>query len=146
MRSTRKIIAEFIGVFVIGGVAGCFLTWAYITWYYDDSHITGFMNRTNNPDTMVTRINKKYAEQFKLTPDEINRIQPLINEMAQHTYQIRHQFGVDVLANYDNYHQKIAQQLTPEHRDVYQKATAERKKELTGLLLPDQASPTPTQK
>ena len=145
MRPTRKIIADFVGVFLIGGLAGGLVTWSYIIWSNTDTQISSFMNRTNDPDSMVARMNKRYVEEYHLTPDETSRIQPTIKEMAQHIYQVRHQFGIDIMATLDNYHQKIAEQLTPEHRAAYEKATAERKTKLASMLL-DQSSPSQEQK
>jgi len=130
---TRKIIGEFIGVFLIGAVAG-----GLVTWKATDTQLTTFMSRSNDPDSMVARMNKKYVDEYHLTPDELNKIQPLVKEMAQHVYQVRHQFGVDIMATLDDYHQKIAAELTPEHRDAYLKAIADRRNKLNGLLLPDQ--------
>jgi hypothetical protein len=141
MRPTRKIIAEFIGVFLIGALAGGLLAWSF-----SDTQLTSFMSRTNDPNVLMARINKKYADQYHLTPEEMNRIQPLTKEMAQSIYKVRHQFGVDILSTLDTYHQQIAAQLTPEHRDAYLKATKERTKNLTALLLSDQSSPTQGQK
>ena len=137
MRPTRKIIADFIGVFLIGALAG-----GLVTWSYTDTRLFTFMSRTNDPDSMVARINKKYADEYHLTPDELNRIQPTIKEMAQHVYQVRHRFGLDIMPTLDEYHQKIAAQLTPDHRAAYEKSIAERKKKLTSMLLPDQSSPS----
>ena len=137
MRTTRKIIVDFIGVFLIGALAGGLLTWRAT-----DTQLSSFMTRTNNPDSFVVRINKKYSDEYHLTPDELSRIQPAIKEMAQHIYQVRHQFGLDVMATLDEYHQKIAAQLTPEHRAAYEKAVAERKKKLNSMLLLDQSSPS----
>jgi hypothetical protein len=105
-----------------------------------------FMSRTNDPDSFVARINKKYSDDYHLTPDELNRIQPTVKEMARQIYRVRHQFGLDVMTTLDEYHQKIAAQLTPEHRAVYEKAIAEHDKKLNSLLLPDQSSPSQGQK
>jgi uncharacterized membrane protein len=138
MRPTRKIVGEFIGVFLIGALAGGFVAWSYT-----DTQLSTFMSRTNDdPDHMVARLNKKYANEYQLTSDELKRIQPQVNEMAQHIYQVRHQFGLDIIATLDDYHEKIAAQLTPEHRAVYEKAVAEHNKKLNSMLLPDQSSPT----
>jgi hypothetical protein len=138
MRPTRKIIADFIAVFLIGTVAGGLIAWSC----YSDTQLTTFMSRANDPDSMVARMNKKYADEFHLTPDEINRIQPEVKEMAQHLYQLRHQFGVDVIATLDAYHQNVAAQLTPEHRDAYLKFVGDHQKKLNSALLPDQGSPS----
>jgi uncharacterized membrane protein len=137
MRPTRKIIAEFVGVFLIGAVAGGLLTWSAT-----DTQLSSFMSRTYDPDHLITRINKKYAEEYHLSPEELNKIQPQVKEMTQQLYQTRRQFGLDVLATLDKYHQQIAEQLTPEHRDAYEKAVAARQKKLSALLLPDQSSPS----
>jgi len=48
MRLTRKITAEFIGVFLIGALAG-----GLVTWSYTDTRLSTFMSRTNDPDSMV---------------------------------------------------------------------------------------------
>jgi uncharacterized membrane protein len=138
MRPTRKIVAEFVGVFLIGAIAGGLVMWGYT----DTSASTFFSHAADKPDSIVARVNKKYAEDFHLTPDELNRIQPVIKEMAQHTYQIRHQFGLDIMASFDDYHHQIAVQLTPDHRQAYEAAIAEKRKKLASLLLPDQSSPT----
>jgi uncharacterized membrane protein len=136
MRITRKIIAEFVGVFLIGGVAG-----GLVTWKFTDRDLSMFMTNTNNPDNLAMRINKKYADQYHLTPDELNRIQPDIKEMAQAIYQVRHQFGLDVITTLDKYHAQIAAKLDPDHRDAYEKAMADRHAKLSTLLQPDQSSP-----
>jgi len=137
MRPTRKIIAEFIAVFLIGALAGGLLTWSFT-----DTQLTTFMSRSNDPDSMVARMNKKYADEYHLTPDELNRIQPQIKDVAQHLYQLRHQFGLDAIATLDTYHQKVAEQLTPDHRDAYLKVIGEHQKKLSSVLLPDQSSPS----
>jgi hypothetical protein len=136
MRPTRKIIADFVGVFLFGALAG-----GLVTWSYTDTQLSSFMSRTNDPDSMVARIDKKYVEDYHLTSDEINRIQPTVKEMAQHIYQVRHQFSLDMMTTLDDYHQQIAAQLTPDHRAAYEAAIAEHRKKLAAMLLLDQSSP-----
>jgi len=140
MRPTRKIIVEFIGVFLIGALAG-----GLVTISCTDTQLSTFMSRSHDPDSTVVRLNKKYTEQYHLTPDELKRVQPLTSEMAQQIYQVRHQFGLDVMATLDKYHQEIAAQMTPEHRAAYEKAIEEHRKNLKSVLLPDQSSPAPPQ-
>lgn len=142
MRPTRKIVAEFVGVFLVGALAGGLLVSSTT-----DTPLMAFMNKAaNKPDAIVARINKKYAQDFNLSPDEIAKIQPLVQEMAQHIYQSRHQFGLDILSTLDDYHAKIAAQLTPEHRDVYEKAMVDRRKQLSAVLLPDPSGSSDDQK
>ncbi|SRR5260221_7739358 len=173
MSLSRKITGEFIGVFLIGALVGGLAMWDWAAVKENkliglamgetplnpgdltlpnegnlssDAKLARFMSRTNDPDKMIARINEKYLNDYHLTPEELDRIQPLIREMAQHVSQIRHQFGVDIIGSLDGYHQKIAEQLTPEHRAAYQAACEERKKQLRNILLLDQNPSIPAQK
>jgi uncharacterized membrane protein len=141
MSSSRKIIAEFVGVFLIGALAG-----GLVVWFHDDQPLTEAMSHWNNPDTLEARIDKKYADDYHLTDDEMARIQPLTKQMTQDLYKTRHQFGVDIIDTLDRYHTEIAAQLTPEHRAVYEANMADRRNKLSALLLSDQSSPSPAQK
>jgi hypothetical protein len=132
MRPTRKIIAEFIGVFLIGGLAGGLLEWSYT-----DTNLSTFMSRSNSPEGLAERINTRYQTDYHLSDEEMKKIQPDIVAMARHIYLVRHQFGVDIIATLEDYHAKIAAKLTPEHRAIYEAAQADRKKKMTTMLLPD---------
>jgi uncharacterized membrane protein len=145
MASTRKIIADFVGVFLIGGVAGGLVTWSVLTWSADNQ-LPAVMSRWNNPDILEARIDAKYAKDYQLTPDEVQKIQPVVKQMAQDIYKVRHQFGADIITTLDSYHAQIAAQLTPEHRAAYEAKMTKLHKQLSVLLLTDQSSPTPGQK
>lgn len=136
MRSTSKIAMEFAAVFLIGAVAG-----GLVTWSYTDTQLSTFMSRTNDPDNWVARIDKKYVDDYHLSPDELQSIQPDVKQMAQAMYQVRHQFGVDVITTLDKYHAQIAAKLTPEHRALYEKGIADKRNKLSTLLMLDQGSP-----
>ena len=173
MRLSRKVTGEFVGVFLIGSLVGGMAMWDWaavkentliglatkaaasdtkdVTLQKEetlsaDAKLAQFLNRTNDPDKMIARINEKYLNDDHLTPDELNRIQPLIKEMAENVSQTRQTFGHDILATVTLYHQKIAMQLTPEHRAAYENASTEREKQISSLLLPDQSPPPQGQK
>lgn len=133
MLPSRKIIGEFIAVFVIGAIVG-----GLVMWDCTGSDLSKFMTKTNDPDVLAAKIYAKYRDEYHLSEDELARIQPLIKEMAQHIYQIRHQFGVDIISTGDDYHKKIAEQLSPEHRASYEKAMEDRKKVTSAMLQLDQ--------
>jgi hypothetical protein len=141
MSLSSKLTGEFIGVFLIGTLMG-----ALIMWYLTDTQLTQFMTRTNDPNLMLARLDAKYVSDYHLSPDELNRIQPLAKEMTQRVSQIRRQFGIDIISTLDQYHQQISTQLDPEHRAAYDKANDERKKMLTSMLLIDQDSSDQGQK
>lgn len=142
MLPSGKIGTAFAGVFLIGALSG-----GLVTWGFTDRQLSTFMSHTNDPEAvMVERINKKNAHDYNLSPEESARIQPLIKAMAQQTIQIRHQFALDFITSYEEYHAQIAAQLDPAHRDAYQAATAKRDKELRSLLLIDAGTPDTGQK
>ena len=103
---------------------------------FADFRFYNFLNRTNDPASLAIRLDKKLLDDYRLTPDEQQRISPLTREMAQNLYQLRRKFADDVLATLDDSHQKIAQQMTPTQREAYQKANDERRKRALSMLMP----------
>lgn len=140
MFPSRKIIAAFIGVFLIGALVG-----GLVVWDLSDMKLSRFLNRTSDPASMAARINQKYIDDYHLSPEEQARIAPLTKEMADQLYQVRRRFGADIISTLDNYHQKIGAEMTPEHRAAYEKANIERKNRMSSLLL-DPAAPAQEQK
>ena len=135
MLPSRKLITAFVGVFVIGAAVGALLLSTFT-----DARLTKFFTSTGDPKSMAARINVKYAKEEDLTSDELARIAPLTEEMTQHLYEQRRQFGIDIISTLKEYHQKIGDQMTPEHRQAFQLANQEREKRMSGLLLLDDAS------
>jgi len=141
MLPARKIIAAFIGVFLMGALVG----WL-VALDLTDTKLSHFFQTTSDPDSMAARINQKYVKDYQLTPDEQSRIAPLTEEMTRQLYQDKRQFGIGVMATLDDYHGKIAEQMTPDQRALYEKANDERKKRMNSMLLLDQTSPAQGQK
>ncbi|HEX4141485.1 MAG TPA: hypothetical protein VHY09_14140 [Candidatus Methylacidiphilales bacterium] len=141
MANTRKLIAQFVGVFVIGALAG-----GLVSYSLSDTSLTMAMSHWNNADALEARINARYISDYHLTPDEMEKIKPLTKQLAQDLYKIRHQFGVDVIDTLNRDHAAIAAQLTPEHRSVYEAKMTDRTDKLSAALMGDQSSPAQGQK
>ena len=141
MANTRKLVAQFVGVFVIGALVGGMLTSSF-----SDTQLATAMNHWNNADALESRIEAKYTTDYQLTPDELEKIKPLTKQLAQDLYKLRHQFGVDVIDTLNRDHAAIAAQLNPEHRAAYEAKMTDRTGKLTAALLGDQSSPTQGQK
>jgi len=141
MANTRKLVAQFVGVFVIGALAGGLLSYSL-----SDTSLATAMSRWNNADSLEARINARYAQDYQLTPEEMDKIKPLTKQLAQDVYKIRHQFGVDIVDTLNRDHAAIAAQLTPEHRAAYEAKVNDRTNKLGAILLGDQGSPTQGQK
>jgi LmbE family N-acetylglucosaminyl deacetylase len=137
MATSRKAWVAFAGVFLIGAAVG-----ALVVWSLQDVRVTKFMTYTTDPKSMAARINQKYVQEYHLTPDEQSRIAPLTQEMTQRLYVIRRQFGVDIIQTMDDYHEKISQQMSPDHRAAYKAVNDARKKWMTSVLLPEPAAGT----
>jgi hypothetical protein len=135
MLPSRKLVAAFVGVFVIGGIVGALLFWTF-----QDTRLSHFFFLTGDPKSMSARINAKYTKECNLTPEEQARIAPLTAEMAQHLFAIRRQFGIDIVSALKDYHRKIGDQMTPDHRQIFQQANEEREKRMSSLLLLDAAA------
>jgi hypothetical protein len=135
MLPSRKLIAAFVVVFLIGGGVGALLMTTF-----QDGRLNKFMTSTGDPKSMAARINAKYAKEENLSPDELARIAPLTQQMTQELYQHRRQFGIDIISTLKEYHLKIGDQMTPEHRQAFQLANQEREKRMSALLLLDDAS------
>jgi uncharacterized membrane protein len=141
MANTRKLIAQFLGVFVIGALAG-----GLISYTFPDTSLATAMSRWNNADSLESRINAKYANEYHLTPDEMEKIKPLTKQLAQDIYKIRHQFGVDMVDTLNRDHAAIAAQLTPEHKAAYEAKMTDVTSKISTALMGDQSSPSQGQK
>jgi hypothetical protein len=141
MANTRKIVAEFVGVFLIGVAVG-----VLSSYWFTDTQLVSAMSHWNDPDLLEARIDAKYAQEFQLSPQEMEKIKPLTKQMALDLYKIRHQFGVDIMQTLTRDHAAIAAQLTPEHRAAYEAKMEQRTSQLDVVLFPDQSSPAPGQK
>lgn len=141
MANTRKIVAEFAGVFLIGVAVG-----VLVTYCFTDTQLVTVFSHWSDPDALEARIEARYATDYQLTPDEMNKIKPLTKQLAHDLYRLRHQFAIDVMGTLAKDHDAIAKQLTPAHRAVYEAKMAERDTQLESVLLPDQSSPTPASK
>jgi hypothetical protein len=131
MLPSRKLAAMFGCVFVLGAVAG-----ALVSMNFSDLRFYNFLNRTNDPASLAQRINSKLTAQYSLDADEQARIAPYTKEMAQNLYVLRHQFSTDVLDTIDASHVKIAAQMSPAHREAYEKDNLDRRKRAASMLMP----------
>jgi hypothetical protein len=130
---SRKVSAAFIGVFLVGTLVGAMLVVAF-----QDMRFSHFLVSTSDPKSMAERINQKYVKDFGLSSSEQQRIVPLTQEMTQRLYMIRRQFGVDIIATMDEYHQKIGAEMTAEHRTAFESVNLERRNRMSAMLLLNQ--------
>jgi len=112
-----------------------------IAYDFTDQRLSKFFTHTNDPAGMAQRFNQRLVTDYHMSDEEQARIKPLTAAMAQRIFELRRKFGADIIATFDDYHQQVAAQMTPEQREAYQKLNAERRQRMTEMLLPD-AKPT----
>jgi hypothetical protein len=130
-----------VGVFLIGALVGALLHWSV-----SDMRFSRFLTNTGDPKTMSARISQKYIKEYNLDADEQARIAPLTQQMAQQLYLTRRQFGVDIISILDDYHHRIGEQMSPQHRAIFEQGNVERMKRMSAMLLLDQPAPAVGQK
>ena len=131
MIPSRKLAASFFCVFVLGAVTG-----GLVVYDMTSMSFSKFLDRTNDPDSLAQRIDKKLAAKYQLDGDEQARIAPITRDLAQNLFQIRQKFGTDVMATLDAAHAKIAAQMTPAQRDAYLKDVQAKRLQHAAMLLP----------
>jgi hypothetical protein len=136
MPISRRIIAAFIGVFLIGAVAG-----GLVEQTFRDARLSSFLSRTENPDRLESHITQRLSHDYNLSAAEQARINPLTKEVAQQVYQERRQFGANVLDLMDTYHKKVEASMDPDHRPAYEQDIRKRQQKLADLLLLDANPP-----
>ena len=140
VRVSRKLILAFAAIFVVGLLAGFVLAQNFA-----DTKVSVFLKNAADPDAMATHIDQNNVKFYQLSADQMAAIKPLTRAYTQKIYEARNQFASAVVAAMDDYHSKVAAQMTPAQRDAYAKANEDRKKRLSALLFLNQGSPAPAQ-
>jgi hypothetical protein len=102
-----KLIAGFILVFIAGGTTGAFFTVAHSRRVFIESHDT---------DVMSERMRQRLRVELKLTPDQLEKISPIIERSATQLEQIRRETGRKVHETFLQAHREMSVYLTDEQR------------------------------
>ncbi len=138
MFKSARLILAFAGVFGMGIAFGWMLPQGNVP-----TTLEKFFNKTTNPNEMAQACLAKYVTKYNLTEEEQLRIRPILNDMTQHLYDLRHSFSSDVLATEDHYHQLIAEQLDPDQRALYLASYKESRGRIETALSVKQQAATP---
>jgi len=106
-----KLIAGFILVFVAGGMTG-----AAVGGLYARHHFFGL----HHPERIGARMKERLRAELKLTPEQITKISPIIDNTAVELRQIRRETRRRVHEVMNGSHQQIAVNLTDEQRQKLQ--------------------------
>jgi len=106
-----KIIAGFVLVFVAGGITGAALGGLYARHNFFALH---------RPERIGTRMKERLRAELKLTPEQLSKISPIIDNTAVQLRDIRRETGRRVHQTISDAHREIAANLTDEQRQKLQ--------------------------
>jgi Spy/CpxP family protein refolding chaperone len=106
-----KLIAGFVLVFVAGGIAGAALGGWYTRYLVFESH---------RPGRMGDRMKERLRTELRLTPEQIAKISPIIDNTTQQLRAMRHDTRRRVHDIMTEAHNGIAVNLTDEQRQKLQ--------------------------
>ena len=107
-----KLIAGFLLVFLAGGLTGAFL---------GGSHVRHFFFKHHHRGDIGDRMRERLRRELDLTPEQVARISPILEQAAAQLQQMRRDSGQGVREILDETHRQIAPTLTDEQRQKLQR-------------------------
>ncbi|HEX4696798.1 MAG TPA: hypothetical protein VH254_03920 [Candidatus Udaeobacter sp.] len=102
-----KLIAGFILVFVAGGISGAFIGGSYARHHFFALH---------HPGRIGPRMKERLRADLNLTPEQVAKVSPIIDNTAVQLRQIRRETRGRVHEVLNDSHRQIAVNLTDEQR------------------------------
>ncbi len=131
-----KLIAGFLLVFLTGGLTGGFIGATHGRhFFFGPPHSHGL------PDRMRERLRRE----LELTPDQVARISPIIDQTSSKLEAIRIETAKRVRATMEESHRQIAPELTPEQRTKLEQIERSHRKRMHhhGFAPPEDGEPPP---
>ena len=110
-----KLVAGFILVFIAGGMTGAFLAVSHARRVFLESH---------EPGVMFERMRERLRVELKLTPEQVEKLSPIIEETTTQLEQIRRETGRKVHETFMQAHHEMSVYLTAEQRTKLQRMEA----------------------
>jgi Spy/CpxP family protein refolding chaperone len=102
-----KLMAGFILVFIAGGMTGAFFAVSHSRRIFIESH---------EPGVMFERMRERLRVELKLTPEQLDKISPIVEKSTTQLGQIRRETGRKVHETFVQAHQEMVVYLTAEQR------------------------------
>ncbi|MGB9473999.1 MAG: hypothetical protein WCE87_02895 [Candidatus Udaeobacter sp.] len=129
-----KLVAGFVLVFVAGGIAGAALGGFYARHLFFENH---------RPGRVGDRMKERLRTELRLTPEQVAKISPIVDETAAQLREIRRDTGRRVHKIMTEAHKEIAVNLTDEQRQKLQQIE-ERHRRLRHRHGPHESAPEPS--
>lgn len=138
--SNVKIILAVGGIFVAGAVTGGFVSWRFAD---------RLIHQKQVQQTRIgpTEIGTRLAEQLKLSPEQKEKIRPIISETSDELRKVRREAFSQTAALIEKMDADLSRELTPEQRvllkDIRAKEEERRKKWMSERLKRTEGSRAP---
>ena len=130
--SNRKLALYLLGIFLAGAGSGALVAWQV-------SRRTPVAPLP--PAEIGARLRARFASQLNLTPDQVQKIDPMIEQAMRRVEAIREETANHVFANVSNMHEQVLTVLTPEQKTRFEEFERERRNYLRQKFGPETNSP-----
>ena len=130
--SKRKLGVYVLAIFLGGAGSGALIAWQVC-------------RRTPvapaPPAEIGARLRARFQSQLALTPDQVQKIDPMIDQAMRRVEAIRQETAGHVFANVSNLHEQVLVVLTPEQKVKFEELERERRDYLRQKFGPATNSP-----
>jgi Spy/CpxP family protein refolding chaperone len=130
--SKRKLVLYVLAIFLAGAGSGALIAWQV-------SQRTPVAPMT--PAEIGARLRARFQSRLNLTPDQVQKIDPMIDQAMRRVEAIRQETAGHVFANVSNLHDQVLTVLTPEQKTRFEELERERRDYLRQKFGPATNSP-----
>jgi Spy/CpxP family protein refolding chaperone len=130
--SKRKLALYVLGIFLAGAGSGVFIGWQVCR----RSSATPL-----SPAEIGARLRTRLQLRLNLTPEQVGKIDPMIEQAMRRVQTIRQETANSVFANVSNLHDQVLTVLTPEQKPKFEELERERRDYLRQKFGPATNSP-----
>jgi Spy/CpxP family protein refolding chaperone len=116
-----KLGLYVLAIFLAGGGTGAFITWRTCQ---------GRAATPPSPAEIGARLRAQFQARLDLTPEQAQRINPLIDQAMRQVEVIRTETANHVFANVSNLHEQVLLVLRPEQKAKFEQLERERRQYL----------------
>ena len=128
----RKLALYVLAIFLAGGGSGVFIAWK----------VCRRMPVVSRPPAEIgARLRARFQSRLGLTPDQVQKIDPMIDQAMRRVEAIRQETASHVFANVSNLHEQVLMVLTPEQKVKFEELEHERRDYLRQKFGPATNSP-----
>jgi len=130
--SKWKLGVYVLAIFLAGGGSGALIAW---------QACRRMPVAPAPPAEIGARLRARFQSQLALTPEQVQKIEPMIDQAMRRVEAIRKETASCVFANVSNMHEQVLTVLTPEQRVRFEELERERRNYLRQKYGPATTSP-----